>query len=90
MGRVVRRVLSRMSPVFWLIAAGYETARAMIDGHEHDYLGMIVLFSALGIAGTLCGAVDGTDDHDIEVLLDTIERLTRDADLRPVLRKMPR
>lgn len=76
MGRMARSVLSRLSPVFWLAAVALavllavdprwsaETARTLV--------GMLVLATGAGIAGSACGAIESTHTASIDMLIGAL------------------
>lgn len=88
MGRVARTMLSKLAPVLWTAAGALFTAH-LLDP-RFICLGLVCILSCMGCAGAICGAIEGTTRRDNAILLDTIARLTREADLRPVLRSVPR
>lgn len=72
MGRTARTVLSRISPLSWAATVVLAAAHLAVPLWLPGVGGLIIVTAALGIAGTLSGAVEGTHDACIDMLLGAL------------------
>lgn len=70
MGAMTRKLLCRLSPLFWLAAIGLVIAHDT-DRHIH-VLGWIIVATGLGVGGTLTGAISATAAHEKTLLLSAL------------------
>lgn len=72
MGRTARTVLSRISPLSWAATLVLAAVHLAIPAWLPGVGGLIVAAAALGVGGTLCGAVEATHDACIDMLLGAL------------------
>lgn len=69
MGAMARRLLCRLTPLFWLAAIGLVIVH---DTRHVHVLGWIVVATGLGVGGTLTGAISATAAHEKTLLLSAL------------------
>jgi hypothetical protein len=70
-------ILARLSPLSWATAIGLVIARE-IDPRL-QVLGMVVVLTGAGLAGTVCGAIRSTDTYEKRLLMEALRASQRDA-----------
>jgi len=87
MSAMMRAVLVRISPVFWL--AAITLAAVHVADRNLYYPAFIMISAALGASGQISGAIEATDKAGTEMLVRTLADVSqqRAGELRPHLRR---